>query len=488
MTTTTLSTPRLSEVARHLVIPEGIVTSVYPKIEKRLNEAGVYFDLWQQGWGKVALGCRADGKFAASIGGVVASVPRQVGKTFTIGHLLIGLALEYPGIRAIWTSHHNRTTTNTFRSFQAMVGRKSIAPLLAPNGIRTANGEQEIRFTNGSIIMFGAREYGFGRGLDRIDMIVLDEAQILSIKALEDMVPAMNQARNPHGGLLVFIGTPPREADPGEVFSEKRHQALSGKAKNQVYIEISADEDADLDDESQYQKMNPSFPARTSMESMLRMRENLPDEDSYRREAMGIWPKVSHHVAVISPAVWRALKAVGPQADAAPVAFGVDMSHGLQISVAGSWLCGEKIHTEEVWAGDDVAAAVEWIAVAAKRRIPVLIDGYSPAAQMIPELSARGVKAKRTTAGDMTKGCLIFETRANAGTLSHSGQPQLAAAVSGARKRPIGDAGGWGWDRRDATVTIHPLVAATLALLSASSTRAPSDGKRISTRRGAVLL
>jgi hypothetical protein len=149
---------------------------------------------------------------------------------------------------------------------------------------------------------------------------------------------------------------------------------------------------------------------------------------------------------------------------------------------------GEIIHVEEVWAGDDVAAAVEWITAAAKRRIPVLIDGFSPAAQMIPELSARGVKAKRTTAGDMTKGCLIFETRANAGTLSHSGQPQLAAAVAGARKRPIGDAGGWGWDRRDATVTIHPLVAATLALLSASSTRAPTGGQRISTRRGAVLL
>jgi hypothetical protein len=486
MTTTTLSTPRLSEVARHLVIPEGIVTSVYPKIEKRLNEAGVFFDPWQQGWGKVALGCRVDGKFAATIGGVVASVPRQVGKTFTIGHLLIGLALEYPGLRAIWTSHHNRTTTNTFRSFQGMVARKSIAPHLAPNGIRTANGEQEIRFTNGSIIMFGAREHGFGRGLDRIDVIVLDEAQILSIRALEDMVPAMNQAQNPHGGLLVFIGTPPRETDPGEVFTEKRLQALSGKATNHVYIEISADEDADLDDESQYSKMNPSFPARTSLESMLRMRENLPDEESYRREAMGIWPKVSHHVAVISAATWKALKAQGPAADVAPVALGVDMSHGMEISVVGAWLCGDKIHVEEVWAGNDVPAAMSWIVGAAGKRTEVVIDNLSPAKQMVPELLAQRLKVKASTAGDMTKGCLIFETRANSGTLSHSGQPQLASAVAGARKRPIGDAGGWGWDRRDATSSIHPLVAATLALLSAASKRKTSE--RSSTGRRAVLL
>jgi hypothetical protein len=191
---------------------------------------------------------------------------------------------------------------------------------------------------------------------------------------------------------------------------------------------------------------------------------------------------------VISSAVWRELKARGPEAGAAPAALGVDMSHGLQISIAGSWVSGEKIHVEEVWAGNDVAAAVEWIAEVVKRRIPVLIDGYSPAAQMIPELEARGVKVKRTTAGDMTKGCLMFETRAKSATLSHSGQKQLADAVAGARKRPIGDAGGWGWDRRDATVSIHPLVASTLALLAASSSRRPTNGERVSTRRGAVLL
>src|SRR5690606_27856393 len=110
----TPSTPRLSEVARHLVIPEGIETSVWPRVERRLASVGVEFDLWQQGFSSVALGCRSDGKYAATIGGVVASMPRQVGKTFTVGHLLIGLAVEFPGMRIIWTSHHGRTTTNTF--------------------------------------------------------------------------------------------------------------------------------------------------------------------------------------------------------------------------------------------------------------------------------------------------------------------------------------------------------------------------------------
>src|SRR5437899_2664693 len=137
---TTLTTPRLSEVARHLVIPDGIETSVWPRVQRRLSDAGVFFDPWQQGFASAALGCRENGKYAATIGGVVASIPRQVGKTFTVGHIVIGLCLEFPGSRWIWTSHHNRTTTNTFRAFQGLVKQKGIAPHLAPGGgIRTAN-------------------------------------------------------------------------------------------------------------------------------------------------------------------------------------------------------------------------------------------------------------------------------------------------------------------------------------------------------------
>jgi hypothetical protein len=78
----------------------------------------------------------------------------------------------------------------------------------------------------------------------------------------------------------------------------------------------------------------------------------------------------------------------------------------------------------------------------------------------------------------MAKGCGLFQTRLNAGTLRHGGQQSLTAAVTGAQKRPISDAGGWGWDRRDSKAAIHPVVAATLALLGATerpTTRAAAD-------------
>lgn len=476
---TLVSTPRLSEVARELVIPEGITTSVFPRVYRRLVDAGVTFDLWQQGFGTVALGCRADGKFAATVGGVGGSIPRQTGKTFTVGNLVIGLALEFPGLRAVWTSHHNRTTTNTFRSFQSMVRKKGIAPHLAQdrsNGIRATNGEQEIKFRNGSIIMFGAREQGFGRGMDAIDIEVFDEAQILTLKALEDMVPATNQARNPHGGLIFFLGTPPRPSDPGEAFTAKRQQALKAKAAGKphsgVWIELSADPDADPDDQTQWARMNPSFPVRTPLESMLRMRENIPDEDSWCREAMGIWPELGG--GVISPEMWKAL-ADSESAPLDPVSFGIYVNRGqtaTAIAVAGYRADG-KFHVGIVPAASDkpdvaTLPGIGWIPARAKeladkwKPCATVIDERSEAGALVEDIRALGVEVEKTTATTMANACVRFLSAVTEGELRHGGSSALQTSVCSGKKRDLADS--WAWDRKDRSSDITQLVAVTLAL------------------------
>jgi hypothetical protein len=121
-----------------------------------------------------------------------------------------------------------------------------------------------------------------------------------------------------------------------------------------------------------------------------------------------------------------------------------------------------------VWAGIDVAAAVSWLSRAAGRRIPVLIDSYSPAVQMVPMLESARVKVKRTSTREMAAGAQIVESRLGSGSLTHAGQSSVTLAVMAAVKRPIGDAGGFGWDRKDQSKQIHPLVAMSLAVAGAS--------------------
>ena len=409
----------------------------------------------------LCLSLRADGEYAADT--IVISIPRQVGKTYLIGCIIFALCLMKPGLKVIWTAQVKDTALETFDQFLTMAQRPKVKPhiLKTPQG----KGDEAIVFNNGSSIEFGARDSGFGRGRTDVDVIVFDEGQHLSNEALENMGAAQNVAKNP---LCFVMGTPPRPRDKGEFFSLLRQEALDGEAEGTLYIEMSADRGADPMDRDQWRKANPSFPARTSERAMLRLRKKLKNPDSWRREALGIWDEVIKQFSPINGALWGDAVDIGPEDGTKPSAFGVDMSHGREISVGACWVEEESAHLEEVWAGVDELGAIEWIVERAGRRMPVMIDSMSPANSMIPALKARGVKVHSGSSTDMAKACGLVVSDLEALRLTHSDQEALNDAREGARKRAIGTAGGWGYDRADPSVKIHPMVAVTLARLGAS--------------------
>ena len=81
--------PRLSDVARHVVTPEGIVSTGWPAVEETCRVMGVEFDEWQRGLGKLILAKRGDGLFAADI--MLMSIPRQSGKTYLLGGVVFAM-------------------------------------------------------------------------------------------------------------------------------------------------------------------------------------------------------------------------------------------------------------------------------------------------------------------------------------------------------------------------------------------------------------
>lgn len=458
------STPRLSEVARHVVVPEGIVTTAWPRVVAKCEELGVSFDGWQHGLGTIALGKRRDGKYAATVGGVVLSIPRQVGKTFFVGMVIIALCLLFPGLTVLWTAHRTRTTSMTFATLKAMTSRKKIKPLMFEP--RNTNGEQEIRFRNNSTIMFGAREQGFGRGFDEVDVEVFDEAQILTEKALEDMVPAANQSRQESGGLLFFMGTPPRPTDPGEEFTARRTKALSGKAKNMVYVEMSADEDADLDDKRQWAKANPSFPLRTPVESMERMRENLTDDESFKREALGIWTDPALQKGAFPPGIWRS-NIADPDTVLLNAVACVDIRTGLKqsasIVLAGGSADGtDVVHVayHEPESGQQIVDAVVGL-LRARGMTSVVVDKYGENLHLIEPLEEAGLTVVQLNTTDMRAAAVAFSDALINGRLKHKSQEPLNAAVFGAGKRVTDSGFTWSWAKSTSDIT--PLRAATAA-------------------------
>ncbi|WP_324190019.1 terminase [Nocardia farcinica] len=450
----------------------GITGSEWPSVRKTCRRLGWDFDGWQDGAAMLILSQRADGEYASDM--IVVSIPRQVGKTYLVGCIIFALCLMKPGLRVIWTAQVKDTALETFEQFLEMSQR----PLVKPHVAKTpqGKGDEAIVFTNGSKIEFGARDSGFGRGRTDVDVLVFDEGQHLSLQALENMGAAQNVADNP---LCFVMGTPPRPQDKGEFFQLMRQEALDGESDGTLYIEFSADRGCDPMDRDQWRKANPSFPKRTSERAMLRLRKKLRNEDSWRREALGIWDETAHR-AVVSKSARRDLRDPGPPDGTKPTGLAVDMSHARQISISACWVDGEQAHTEEVWAGLDEHAALMWLRARAGLRIPVAIDNLSPAASLAPALRARGCRVIMTTGPDMARACGLWLGKTTAKTLTNAGQQAPDDALAGARKRAIGTAGGWGWDRADETTDISPIVSETLSLFAAMTVKP----KRTSAPRG----
>src|SRR5690606_33177711 len=160
----------------------------------------------------------------------------------------------------------------------------------------------------------------------------MDEAQILSDKAMSNMLATMNTSRF---GLHLYIGTPPKPEDMSESFTRMRTEALAGKLPDGAWIEFGAEDSAKSDDRKQWRIANPSYPHRTPAQSMLRLRRKLTDAD-WRREGLGLWDKMSSEPSLISADLY-ARRAVDAPPDAGAKSFGVKFApDGSRVAVCGA--------------------------------------------------------------------------------------------------------------------------------------------------------
>lgn len=452
---------RLSECARHVVTPSGIVSTAWPRARDTCRRLGWEFDGWQDDAGRLILAKRSDGEYAADT--IVISIPRQVGKTYLIACVIFALCLQQPGLTVIWTAQVKDTALETFDQFLSMTEKPKVKPHVAatPRG----KGDEAILFKNGSSIEFGARDSGFGRGRTDVDVIVFDEGQHLSNEALENMGAAQNVADNP---LCFVMGTPPRPRDKGEFFTLLRQEALDGDSDGTLYIEMSADRGSDPMDRDQWRKANPSFPFRTSERAMLRLRKKLRNEDSWRREALGIWDATQG--GVVTSKRWGEL--IGDPIEGRPEAFGV-AAHDGRFSVVACWADGETRWVREFVAHVRLDVVADWLAENA-RRGQVLIPNYGAAAPLVPILQARRVTARAASLGDVGRGCELLAEGCEAGWISHADQLQLADSLTNARKKYGRDGAAWTFDLKN-SVRNAPAMAMVLALAGSAGARDKSD-------------
>lgn len=436
---------------------------------------GIEFDGWQDGTGQLMLAKRIDGKLAHTIGGFGMSVCRQAGKTFLYGGSLFGLSQHYPGLLTIWTAHHSKTSGETFLAMQALAARSRIAPFI--DQVYTGSGDEEIRFHNKSRILFGARERGFGRGVPGVDVLVSDEGQILSERALQNMLATLNTSQL---GLHIYLGTPPTPENNSESWMRMRDEAWVGGAEapmqieteDMVWIEIGADDGADLDDLEQYAKANPSFPHRTPIESIMRLRRKLND-DGFRREALGLYD--TDDASVFDVAKWNTL-AVDDAEQPKRAALVLDISPDRRwsaISIAGNLIKNLDIETDieaerilvlikSVRGTDSVAKAIEDLAAEQDLFDIAITPGAARAVET--DLTKLGIEYSIMTGTEVAAAYANLQEKIKSGGVAHIAQPELDFALINSKSRYLQTGESESFDRRGYSVDTSPAVAAACAL------------------------
>lgn len=451
---------KLSDVARHVVLPDGIVSTGWPAVRDTCRRLGIEFDEWQDGAGRAILAKRADGLYAADT--VAMSIPRQVGKTFLIGSIVFALCIIAPGTTVVWTAHRFKTARESFMQLKAMAVRKAMAAHVDPANIYSGSGNESIGFRNGSRILFGARERGFGRGFSRVAILVLDEAQILSATAMEDMVPTTNAAPNP---LILLTGTPPRPVDPGEVFSSLRGEALNGESEGVLYIEFSADTDADPNDREQWSRANPSYPSRTNARAILRMRKNLTPE-SFLREGLGVWNDLADAYRPVPLEVWSETVAELDREQLTSPAFFIAVAKEMRsASIAAAAEFRGVPHVELAEHREGTAWLTERVRELRERYPDASFGAYAagPVRSWVPAFADLGVELRLLSVPETVSACSHLEQLLKGRGFSHSEARLFVDSLRGAEKRDL-EGGGWVWDWRRSTSDLAPIAAATGAL------------------------
>lgn len=445
-------------------------------------------DEWQANGVRSWLRRGRDGLWCASTWGI--SVPRQNGKNGTLEVVEVYLVVML-GFKILHTAHHLSTARKAFKRLLYFFGNQVNDPNAKHpqlnamvTEIRKTNGQEAIVLSNGGTVEVGARTGGAGRG-SSFDVLVIDEAQEYEEdeqEALEATISA-----SPSGDpVTIYMGTPPADiSERGEPFVRVRNAAITGEDDRSAWVEHSPQGDVDrmtetelkafVRDRKNWAEANPALGIRIT-ERTVETESRKWSPRSFARERLNMWPspKASARAAV-DMGKWHDLAFEDPD-EAWPVAaFGVDMNpERTQVTISTAAFAPEHIHLElavdTAYSRDGVTALVTWLWEKAGRRIPVVLDAYSPARDVLEvPLKKKGMKVFVLGSSEFTQACALLRLAVEVeGSISHFAQEQLDASVEHATAKPLKNhPGSFAWSRDDLETALAPLMSITYAYFGA---------------------
>jgi hypothetical protein len=404
---------------------------------------------------------------------VTLTVPRQSGKTTLILALAMQRAFMGAAQNITYAAQTRKDARQKWEDDQLpILKRSSFGPLFRA---RKTFGSEAFIFANGSKYGLVAVTKKSGHG-PTIDLGFIDEAFAQADARLEQAFkPSM--ITRPSAQLYVVSTAGESQAVSPYLWGKVqagRVRAEMGLTQRIAYIEYSAPDDADPGDPATWHTCMPALGQVRAdgsgvTEDAIAAEFESMELREFRRAYLNQWVDAfpdewlvirrEDWAACADPGSPRPLPKVAIAADASP-----DQASGA-IGVAGKRPDGRLV--VEVPEGDH-RAGVGWIVprlVELKREYrpcAIIIDPRGPAAGLIDEAERAGIEVVKPGSNDVAQAFAQFYTGVADQSLVHLAQVDVAAALAGAARRPLGD-GAFAWARKSTSVDISPLVAVNLA-------------------------
>jgi phage terminase large subunit-like protein len=268
---------------------------------------------------------------------------------------------------------------------------------------------------------------------------------------------------NPH---VYYFSSSGKDTGESDVFRGLKAQGDDGDPLL-VWRSFSADpRTVDPDSIESRAQANPAYNVRI-FDLFINVERKRMSEVEFLRERMGIWDDTKTE-SVINLDMWGECgDTLSEVVD--PVCFAIDIppdSSYTSVAIAGRRKDG-LTHVEVIKRSRGTGWVVDYIEEMVEKWRPteVVLDAIGPAGDLLPSFATAGVDIQVISMAEYGQACGGFKAMVVDDKLRHKMQPGLTAALESARKRPLGESGRWGWNRRDET-DISPLVASTLAVFS----------------------
>jgi phage terminase large subunit-like protein len=418
---------------------------------------------WQRRAAAVGLEIDDDDRFVYPL--VLATVPRQSGKTFLFGSVMSQRALVTLAARVWFTMQTQKDAVDWLTNEHY--------PLLARFGnmatLRRMAGSEHVRWsTSGGLVRpFPPNPTGLHGKTS--DLVVVDECWAFDLIRGQQLDQAIvpTQATRPNAQVwkcstagdatsLWWLGT----VETG------RAAVASGRTSGVCYFEWSCPDDLDVTDPDVWPLYHPAYGRTIGRESMQAALDMLgPDE--FARAYGNRWVSTLAHVIPLQ--AWRSVQdpdALMPAPATMALGFDVALDRS-DATIAAAWRdAGGTAHIEIA----DHRAGVTWLPERMAelrekwRPLALSYDAAGPALDVADTLTRSGAAVDGLKGRDYAAACAAFLEAVTSGAIRIRPHKALEDAATAAARRPLGDA--WAWGRRQSATSISALTASTVALWS----------------------